>query len=253
MNIIELVRLPIKEFRRELDKLSKEEYLLEINEMNILHHAFYALNIDVVNYLTENKIFDLEKELMKENFLEWIPFVPISEATFNKQTIEEYLTVEKLNNYIEILNFIKSNGIDIPKLSERQLRENLYNDEERLAAFSEPLLSYLLNNKYLDCEYVIDNFDFIYENNNDYKIIEKIITNENFKPIISNEDRMSILLDNGNKFDVKNKIYNKFLLDLKNDYLKRNNLSQHFFEIKILKEKIKKVLCSTKDEQLFKK
>ncbi|HCJ8468875.1 TPA: hypothetical protein NV714_002636 [Escherichia coli] len=125
--------------------------------------------------------------------------------------------------------------------------------KKRLAAFSEPLLSYLLNNKYLDCEYVIDNFDFIYENNNDYKTIEKIITNENFKPIISNEDRLSILLNNGNKFDVKNKIYNKFLLDLKNDYLKVNNLSQHFFEIKILKERIKKVLCSTKDEQLFKK
>lgn len=253
MNIIELVRLPIKEFRRELDKLSKEEYLLEINEMNILHHAFYALNIDVINYLTENNLFDLEKELMKENFLGWIPFIPISESRFNKQKIEKYLTAEKLNNYIEILNLINKKGIDIPKLSERQLRENLYNEEERLAAFSEPLLSYLLNNKYLDCEYVIDNFDFIYENNNDYKIIEKIITNENFKPIISNEDRMSILLDNGNKFDVKNKIYSKFLLDLKNDYLKRNNLSQHFFEIKILKEKIKKVLCSTKDEQLFKK
>ena len=253
MNIIELVRLPIEEFKRELGKLNKEEYLLEINEMNILRHAFYALNIDVINYLTKNNLFDLEKELMNENFLRWIPFIPISEAIFNKQTIEKYLTEEKLNNYIEILNLINKKGIDIPKLSERQLRENLYNEEKRLAAFSEPLLSYLLNNKYLDCEYVIDNFDFIYENNNDYKTIEKIITNENFKPIISNEDRLSILLNNGNKFDVKNKIYNKFLLDLKNDYLKVNNLSQHFFEIKILKERIKKVLCSTKDEQLFKK
>lgn len=182
-----------------------------------------------------------------------VNLILISEAIFNKQTIEKYLTEEKSNNHIEILNLINKKGVDIQKLSKRQLRENLYNEEKRLAAFSEPLLSYLLNNKYLDCEYVIDNFDFIYENNNDYKTIEKIITNENFKPIISNEDRLSILLNNGNKFDVKNKIYNKFLLDLKNDYLKVNNLSQHFFKIKILKERIKKVLCSTKDEQLFKK
>lgn len=82
-----MVRLPIKEFRRELDKLSKEEYLLEINEMNILHHAFYALNIDVINYFRLNNLFDLEKELMKENFLGWIPFIPISESRFNKQNL----------------------------------------------------------------------------------------------------------------------------------------------------------------------
>ncbi|HCJ8468876.1 TPA: hypothetical protein NV714_002637 [Escherichia coli] len=132
MNIIELVRLPIEEFKRELGKLNKEEYLLEINEMNILRHAFYALNIDVINYLTENNLFDLEKELMNENFLRWIPFIPISEAIFNKQTIEKYLTEEKLNNYIEILNLINKKGIDIPKLSKRQLRENLYNEEKKV-------------------------------------------------------------------------------------------------------------------------